>query len=346
MSAAVSSEQKNLGPYIIVGAVLLGVILVVGGGTFSDYAESRKDNDAYALATKGGSKDHFDSYLSQFPNGKHAQSAKSALDELDWQATPQSVSGYTAYLKVRPNGTHANDAREKLDNFAWESLGVRGDTRGMRRYLEQFPEGRNAKAARAVIDKKLSCNRAFAQKELAAVNGAGGLVDAGSEGASNLTSRKQGSAYSTTNFSGNTATTYHHDGSYTSQDGVEVRYRITNNSKFLIFSRVDGTVSFRTKAGVFWRGLAGGWLGAATGAARDPNSGMSEGAVAGAKKGYEMAKHSEAVVVSKALGPGESHHGVAYLKAKYKVMNSEFKAERIQATISDAMLEQKTAPGC
>lgn len=346
MSTSSQHAQKNLGIYIVIGAVLLGLILVAGGGAFISYTEAKKDNDAYEVASAGGSKPHFEAYLARFPGGKHVQSAQKALDDLDWQTAPRTIAGYSGYLKAHPNGSHAPEAREKVDAMAWESLGARGDILGMRRYLDQFPEGRHAKTARAKIDEQLSCNRAYAQRELAQVANLSGLVEASSEGASNLISRKQGTAYSTTQFSGNTATTYHHDGSYNSQDGVEVRYRITNDSKFLVFSRVEGTVSFRTKAGVFWRGLVGGWLGAAVGAARDPNNGMNEGAVAGAKKGYEMAKHSEAVVVAQALSPGESYHGRAYLKAKYKVMNSEFKAERIHATISEAMVEKKIAPGC
>ena len=34
------------------------------------------------------------------------------------------------------------------------------------------------------------------------------------------------------------------------------------------------------------------------------------------------------------------------MKARYKVLNSEFKAERIRAVISEPLLEQTTAPGC
>lgn len=346
MVSTVQPEQKKIGLYILGGAVLAALILLGGGGGFYFYVEAKKDNDAFALAQAGGTPSHYQTYLAQFPTGKHVPTVQKTLDELEWQATPRNVAGYTSYLKNRPNGIYAREAREKADDLVWASHGARGTVAGMRQYLELFPEGKNAQQARTQIEAKLTCNRTYAKQELAKVESLSGLVAANSDGASNLVSRKQGTAYSTTHYSGNYATTYHHDGSYSSQDGVEVRYRITNDSKFLVFSQVEGTVSFRTKAGAFWRGLAGGWLGAAVGATRDPNNGLNDGAVAGAKKGYEMAKHSEKVVISQSLAPGETYQGRAYMNAKYKVLNSEFKAERIRASISEAMLERAVAPGC
>jgi len=340
------AERGKLGLYIMLGAVLFAVILIGGGVGAYFFLEWRKDTQAYERAEAGGGKSHFEAYLTEFPNGSHVRKAHLAIDELDWQAAPKNVAGYLAYLKLHPRGLHASEAREKADDLAWDSLSRRGSVLALEEYLETFPEGRNAQQAKALVEKTLACNRAYARAELAKVGGLEGLVDAGAEGASNLYSRRQGAAYSTTHYSGNTATTYHHDGSYTSQDGVEIRYRVSNSSKFLIYERVEGEVSFRTKAGVFWRGVVGGWLGAAVGASRDPENGLKDGAVAGAKKAYEMASHKEKVVITQPLGPGETYNGRAYLRAKYKVLNSDFKAEKIHAIIAEPLLKQKIAPGC
>lgn len=341
-----NGSNRNIGLYIIAAAMLSVVLLSAIGAGFYFYLESKKDSDAYFAAKTGGNKINFQRYLDQFPSGKYVADAQLAMDELDWQATPKNVAGYIAYLKERPTGTHAQEARQKADDQAWEEYGVKGGISGLRRYVEMFPDGKNAQLAKNKIEQRLSCNRAYAQNELSNAQRNGGAVQAESDGAANIYSRKQGTAYSTTHFSGDTATTYHHDGSYTSQDGVEVRYRISNNSKFLILDRVEGTVSFRTKAGVFWRGLVGGWLGAAASATKDPDRPINEGAAAGAKKGYEMAKHSESVVITQTLAPGETYQGRAYLSSKYKVLNSEFAVGRIQARISESLLEKKNAPGC
>jgi len=340
------SGHNRIGRYILLGALVFALVIVGGGFAGYVYIESRKDNEAYERALAGGSKAHLNAYLAEYPGGRHVGQAHRAIDELDWQATSKNVPGYLAYLKLHPQGAYAAQAREKADDLTWDHLNRRGNIAALEEYLDVFPEGKSASLARGQIEKKLACNRSYAQQELAKLQAQGGLVDAASEGAENRYSRKQGTAYSTTHFSGKTATTYHHDGSYTSQDGVEIRYRVTNGSRFLVYERIEGEVSFRTKAGVFWRGLLGGWIGAGVGSARDSQNGMQDGAVAGARKGYEMASHKDKVVITQRLGPGETYSGSAYLRAKYKVLNSDFKAERIQAAISEPLLKRNTAPGC
>ena len=247
---------------ILVSAVLVALILLAGGWGILVYMDNSKDDRAYAAAQTGGDIRHYKAYLTQYPLGRHVREADWAIEDLEWQAVPKNVSGYIAYLKSYPNGRHAEEARIQADDLAWSDHAGKGNVSGLRQYLEIFPEGRNANEAREGIERKLRCNRAYAEKELMEVAKLGGVVEAKSDGASNQFSTKQGRAHSDTYFNNGSMTTYYHDGSYTSQDGVEVRYHINNNSRFLVFNSVEGTASFRTRAGAIAKGLLGrlaGW---------------------------------------------------------------------------------------
>ena len=401
---------------ILASAVLVALILLAGGWGILVYMDDSKDDRAYAAAQTGGDIRHYQAYLTQYPLGRHvreadwaiedlewqavpkslsgymdylkskptgrhakeartkaddlagltytgegnvsglrqyleifpqgrkASEAKTAIEELEWQAVPKNVSGYIAYLKSYPNGRHAEEARIQADDLAWSDYAGKGNVSGLRQYLEIFPEGMKADEAREGIERKLRCNRAYAEKELMEVAKLGGVVEAKSDGASNQFSTRQGRAYSNTYFNSGSMTTYYHDGSYTSQEGVEVRYHINNNSRFLVFNSVEGTASFRTRAGAIAKGLLGAWLGGAALAAQGKST--DEALVGGAKKGYDWARHSQKIVITEAIQPGHSYAGRVSMKAKYKVLNSEFKAERIRAVISEPLLEQTTAPGC
>jgi hypothetical protein len=200
--------------YIVIGAVVFGLTLIGGGWGVYAYLESKKDSDAYAVAEKKGDRSDFESYLAKLPEGKHASEAKRSIENLYWKAIPKNLRGYIDYLESYPNGAHVSEAREQADKLAWNEYGGKGIS-GMRKYLGIFPSGNNAELAKSKIEKKLSCNRAFAQHELELVSRGKGGIESGSEGAKNVYSRKQGSAYSNTYFSGGTATSYYHDGSYT-----------------------------------------------------------------------------------------------------------------------------------
>ncbi len=327
--------------------VLAAIAAIAGSGSvvgYQYYSEAKKDGDAFALAKAGGTQEHFLAYVRQFPQGRHVEAANRAVDDAVWRDTPKTEGGLSSYVQRFPNGQYVAEARGKLDELAWAQASSRGDLVGLDNYLQKFPAGRYAVEAEQKLAGKLACNRQYAQNELSRLNGSSDLVAAGSQGANNVYSTKQGAAYSNTYFNGNTATTYHHDGSYQSQDGIRVNYRVRNNSLFLVYREVDGTVSFRTKAGAFWRGALGGWIGAAAGAAKTGDA--TQGAKEGAKKGYDMAQHSERVTITTPIGPGESYNGSAFLSAKYKVLNSEFKVAGIRAEVSESLLRRKIAPGC
>ncbi|MDR2164372.1 MAG: hypothetical protein LBO79_01810 [Zoogloeaceae bacterium] len=331
--------------YIVIGAMVFALTLVGGGWGVYVYLGSKEDSDAYALAKKNGDKSDFEEYLARFPNGRHVSDTKRSLDDLEWKVVPKTLHGYTAYLESHPNGAHAEEARKQVDSLAWEEYG--DSVSGMTKYLELFPSGKNAELAKSKIEKKLSCNRAFARRKQELVNSGKGGTDSGSEGAENIYSRKQGTPTAHTQFSGGTATTYYHDGVYTSQDGVEVRYRIANNTKFLVFRRVEGEIFFRTRSGVFWRGMAGALFGGAWNAAKAGRSevGASD-MIAGAKKGYDRAKRTKNITITQTLRPGEIYRGSSYQPAKYKVLNSGFQVKKIQAEISEDLVKTRTAPGC
>lgn len=347
---AVTNRTSALGTVIKFGmaAVVVGAVGAGGVIGYQQYQELRRDDQAFQIAQAGGSVDHYNTYLRLYPQGRHATEANNGIEEAVWKSTPQTAGGLNAYLRRFPNGLHAFDAQERLDELAWTQANAQGTFTAYDSYAQQFPAGRHAQEVEAKVSAMVACNTRYARNELERLRGGGNLAEAGSEGASNIYSSKQGTPTSNTYFNGNSATTYYHDGTFTSQDSIRVSYRIKNNSMFLVYREVAGTVSYRTKAGAFWRGALGAWLGAAVGSVKsdDPNQGMKDGAVAGAKAGYAAAQHSQNVTVSSSISPGSNYSGSTYVPAKYKVLNSEFKVQHIQAEIDEALLRRKVAPGC
>lgn len=328
-------------------------VFVMGGAAagvvgYQVYEDMRKDDLAFAAAKVAGTREHFEKYLIQFPEGRHTRDAMTEIEDLEWAATPKTVQGLSTFLDRHPDSLRSPEVRATLEDMVWDGARKASSISALEHYRQQFPAGRHAIEADAAIEKMVSCNRAYAAQELKALLDNRAHVSAGSVGASNVVSSKQGAPSSTTYFSGNTATTYHHDGVFTSQDGVRVNYRVTNNSLFLVYREVSGTVAFRTKAGAFWRGVAGGLLGAAIGSAtaKGPDANANEAVIAGAKKGYDAAKKTEPVTITTAIRAGESYSGSAYLPSKFKVLNSEFTVEGIRAEIDESLLRQRLAPNC
>ncbi len=351
LAKATAASGSSTGGKLIRYAAFAAVLGMAGAGGiigYQHYQEMRRDDQAFLVAQTGGSIDHYNTYLRLYPQGQHVIEANNGIDEAVWKSTPQTAGGLNAYLRRFPNGLHAFDAQERLDELAWTQANTQGTFASYDSYTQQFPAGRHAQEVEAKVSAMVACNTRYARNELERLRGGGNLAEAGSEGASNIYSSKQGTPTSNTYFNGNSATTYYHDGTFTSQDSIRVSYRIKNNSMFLVYREVAGTVSYRTKAGAFWRGALGAWLGAAVGSVKsdDPNQGMKDGAVAGAKAGYAAAQHSQNVTVRSSISPGSDYSGSTYVPAKYKVLNSEFKVQHIQAEIDEALLRRKVAPGC
>lgn len=329
-------------------AVVVGVTAAGGVVGFQQYQEISRDDQAFAIARSGGGVDHYNSYLRLYPQGRHVVEANNGIDDAVWKNTPQTVGGLGSYVRRFPNGLHLTEAQDKMDELAWSSASAQGSIAAYDTYVQQFPAGRHAEEAESKISARVACNTRYAQSELERLRGGSDLAAVGSDGAQNVYSTKQGTPSSNTYFSGNSATTYYHDGTYNSQDGIRVSYRIKNNSMFLVYREVAGTVSYRTKAGAFWRGAVGAWLGAALGGAKsdDPNQGMKDGAVNGAKAGYAAAEHSQNITIDTAIAPGAAYSGSTYVSSKFKVLNSDFKVQHIRAEIDEALLRRKVAPKC
>jgi len=82
--------------------------------------EAARDDDAYRRAESVGSSASYDQYLTNYPNGRHADEARRLLaeardDEAYEQAQAEDTSSaYKAYLHGYANGRHVGDARRML----------------------------------------------------------------------------------------------------------------------------------------------------------------------------------------------------------------------------------------
>ena len=92
-----------------------------------------KQEAKWMQAEKSGKKEDYEAYLEEYPEGKHAKSAKEkigsiselenaqdalekAKDELNWKMAKSSntLEAYKNYLKEYPEGIHAEKAKEKI----------------------------------------------------------------------------------------------------------------------------------------------------------------------------------------------------------------------------------------
>jgi WD40 repeat protein len=107
-------------------------------------------------------------HLSRYPQGGTARWARTALEELVWEATdPSSPDELRAFLHEFPDGENAVAAGRQLrareaeaaarrkaerraieERLAWADISVSDDKAAIREFLERHPDGANAEAAR------------------------------------------------------------------------------------------------------------------------------------------------------------------------------------------------------
>ena len=135
-----------------------------------DFIKDRDDIDAL--------RDH----LSRYPNGQTAHYASTVLEELVWAGTNrESIASLRDYLAEFPEGQNAGQARRALqeaeehreqqlaaerkateEKLAWAEANVGNDKQAIRTFLQQYPNGQNAVAARKRLRELSGLNRRIA----------------------------------------------------------------------------------------------------------------------------------------------------------------------------------------
>jgi formylglycine-generating enzyme required for sulfatase activity len=133
------------------------------------------ENDLWAEAQKGNSKEDYQAYLDQYPKGKYIALAKSRIKKLQdeeaseasrkeqeaWDGANGGASedGYRGYLKGYPNGKYAALAQARIKKLQtdqaareeqqlWQQAQAGENAQAVQTYLDQYPAGNHVAAAR------------------------------------------------------------------------------------------------------------------------------------------------------------------------------------------------------
>jgi hypothetical protein len=131
-----------------------------GDGAYRGYAQARVDwydDSVWAAIGPASSAMQLTSYQKLFPEGRHYEQARTALDLLDWQQAVQAgtMEAYNYYIDLHPRGEKASAARECIEkiveNGTWEQACAAGTRQAYADFVRDFPESGHAGLARLRI---------------------------------------------------------------------------------------------------------------------------------------------------------------------------------------------------
>lgn len=118
---------------------------------------ARLERDSHRRALAAGSPAALQSFLDAYPHSRHAADIQRQLAELlAFERAPESgAEGWRDFLDRYPESAHVPRARRELDaaedRAAFGEAAATGSVTAIRRYLEQFPAGREISRARLLL---------------------------------------------------------------------------------------------------------------------------------------------------------------------------------------------------
>lgn len=108
----------------------------------------------WEAAGKNPSEYSYQSFLTKYPQGRHASAAKQKIEEFQFKAAEASNTRemFEAFLAQYPEGALAQAARERLDDLAWREVSESGTVDALEGYIAAHPQSRHRDEARARID--------------------------------------------------------------------------------------------------------------------------------------------------------------------------------------------------
>ncbi|MDR0437929.1 MAG: protein kinase [Bacteroidales bacterium] len=140
--------------YWIIAAI--SFLLIVVGGIFL-YLNPNEER-TWKKAERRDSIPYYQKYLDKYPDGIHAEKAKTKIEEIEhkhtWEEAKRrdSIPYYQKYLDKYPDGIHAEEAKTRIkEELAWEEAKRQDKIPSYRDYLKKYPEGKYVKAAETRI---------------------------------------------------------------------------------------------------------------------------------------------------------------------------------------------------
>lgn len=172
-----AAKERRAARQRLLAFSLLAIVISFTALFFAVEGQQRRaDHELWERMHNENTKKGYLYYASQFPNGRHLDEAKKAVeqieDEEEWQSVlaKQTLDAYRKYLSERPNGRHAPEARrvielaekEDSEDGVWEEANLAETVEGYDGYLARFPSGRYRSEAERAIQRIKSDDAAFA----------------------------------------------------------------------------------------------------------------------------------------------------------------------------------------
>ncbi len=172
---AIAAWQRSRG-YDDTGFLVAGQVATLQAEADRARATREAEDRAYWRATgEDGTEDGLRAYLSRYPNGLYAATARqqltaiegdrqAAADRAAWDRARRAdtIAAYVTYLREFPNGRYVSQARTRIDELegnssaraeerAWDRAQGTDTIGGYQEYLDDWPNGRHADDARQRI---------------------------------------------------------------------------------------------------------------------------------------------------------------------------------------------------
>jgi hypothetical protein len=104
------------------------------------------DDAVWRTAQEDGTEDAYRGYLKRFSRGRHAEEAKSGIEQAFWRECRDSGTRKPCvrYLKEYPSGTHADEAGKVLEDLEYRAVLARGTVEALEAYVKAHPERKEA----------------------------------------------------------------------------------------------------------------------------------------------------------------------------------------------------------
>ncbi len=136
--------------------LFLSTFLVVGcSSTWLNWQEAKFSNTV----------DAYTDYLAKHPQGPHADDARAAIDDLEWDSAKnyaslsyplpldkESIEAFNGYILKFPQGRHVVEAKEGIEQLDWKAADSSGKITDYMGYLSKYPRGKYADRAKEEIN--------------------------------------------------------------------------------------------------------------------------------------------------------------------------------------------------